>query len=169
MKNKIPFIIPENDINLRIFRFLMIIDQLAYTQRGKLVINIDRLVIFDFLIRNPFILKQVLSIKNNKTNLRLLRYEFETVSTLFPNKIALVDTKSTKEIIKLMIAYKMLKVFQEKDDLFYVLTDKAKLIVNQIDTDYSVRVKELCEAMLVLRSVTINDLKKVINPLVKGI
>ncbi|WP_198530922.1 ABC-three component system middle component 4 [Bacillus spizizenii] len=147
----------------------MIIDQLAYTQRGKLVINIDRLVIFDFLIRNPFILKQVLSIKNNKTNLRLLRYEFETVSTLFPNKIALVDTKSTKEIIKLMIAYKMLKVFQEKDDLFYVLTDKAKLIVNQIDTDYSVRVKELCEAMLVLRSVTINDLKKVINPLVKGI
>ncbi|MEC1621597.1 hypothetical protein P4T79_06535 [Bacillus mojavensis] len=169
MKNKIPFIIPENDINLRIFRFLMIIDQLAYTQRGKLVINIDRLVIFDFLIRNPFILKQVLSIKNNKTNLRLLRDEFETVSTLFPNKIALVDTKSTKEIIKLMIAYKMLKVFQEKDDLFYVLTDKAKLIVNQIDTDYSVRVKELCEAMLVLRSVTINDLKKVINPLVKGI
>lgn len=168
MKNSIPFIIPENDINLRILRFLLIIDRLAYTQRGKFVINIDRLVIFDFLIRNPFLLKQVLLVKN-KTNLRLLREEVGTVSTLFPSKVALLDTKSTKEIIKLMIAYNMLKVIQDKDELFYVLTESSELIVNQIDTDYTIRIKELCEAMLVLRSVSINELKKIINPLVKGI
>lgn len=168
MKNSIPFIIPENDINLKILRFLLIIDKLAYTQRGKLVINIDRLVIFDFLIRYPFLLKQVLLVKN-KTNLRLLREEVGTVSTLFPSKVALLDTKSTKEIIKLMIAYDMLKVIQDKDELFYVLTESSELIVNQVDTDYTIRINELCEAMLVLRSVSINDLKKIIKPLVKGV
>jgi hypothetical protein len=168
VKNKIPFIIPENDINLRIFRLLMIIDKLAYTQRGKLVINIDRLVIFDFLIRNPYLLKQVLSVKN-KSSISLLRNEFGTVSTLFPSKVALVDTQSTREIIKLMITYDMLKVIEENNELFYTLTDNAKLIVKQIDTEYSIRINELCEAMLVLRSLSINDLKKIINPLVKGI
>lgn len=168
MKNKIPFIIPENDINLRIFRFLVIINKLAYTQRGKLVINIDRLVIFDFLIRNPYLLKQVLSVKN-KSSISLLRNEYGTVSTLFPNKVALVDTQYTREIIKLMITYDMLNVIEEKNELFYTLTDTAKLIVKQIDTEYSIRINELCEAMLVLRSYSINDLKKIINPLVKGI
>ncbi|SFY01272.1 hypothetical protein SAMN04487921_11770 [Bacillus altitudinis] len=168
MKNKIPLIIPENDINLRIFRLLTIIDKLAYTQRGNLVINIDRLVIFDFLIRNPYLLKQVLSVKN-KSSISLLKDEFGTVSTLFPSKVSLVDIQSTREIIKLMITYDMLKVIEKKNELFYISTDNAKLIIKQIDTEYCIRINELCEAMLVLRSLSINELKKIINPLVKGI
>lgn len=146
----------------------MIIDKLAYTQRGKLVINIDRLVIFDFLIRNPYLLKQVLSVKN-KSSIRLLKDEVGTVSSLFPSKVALVDTQSTREIIKLMITYDMLKVIEEKSELFYILTDNSKLIVRKIETEYSIRINELCESMLVLRSLSINELKNIINPLVKGI
>lgn len=168
MKNNIPFIIPENDINLRIARFLIIIDELAYTQKGKLVINIDKLTIFDFLIRNPFLLSQVLLLKNKK-KLKLLKEESGAIGSLFPNKVDLINNKSTKGLIKLMITYNLLEVIREKDELFYVLTKNGKLLVDEIDTDYTLRIKELCKAMLVLRSVSINDLKKNINPLVKGI
>lgn len=168
MKDNIPFIIPENDINLRLARFLIIIDTLAYTQRGKLVINIDKLIIFDFLVKNPFLLRKVLEVKHS-IKLKLLNEEHGSVTTLFPSKMSLVDIQSAKELIKLMISYNMLKVIEEKDELFYTLSDNGKSIINEIDTDYVIRIKELCKTMLVLRSVSTNDLKKIINPLVKGI
>jgi hypothetical protein len=168
VKDNIPFIIPENDINLRLARFLTIIDTLAYTQRGKLVINIDKLIIFDFLIKNPFLLRKVLEVKHS-IKLKLLNEEYGSVTTLFPSKTSLVDIQSAKELIKLMISYNMLKVIEEKDELFYTLSDNGKSIINEIDTDYVIRIKELCKTMLVLRSVSTNDLKKIINPLVKGV
>lgn len=167
MKNSIPFIIIENDINLRIFRFLLIINRLAYTKKGKLAINIDRLGVFDFLLKYPLILKQVLQVRK-QTDLKLLKEEVETVSSLFPSKSALLDNNSTKEIVKLMIAQDLLKVIKDKNELFFVLTDKAIVIVSEINTDYSRRINELCIEMLTLRSVSVNDLKKIINPLVEG-
>ncbi|OIK09929.1 ABC-three component system middle component 4 [Bacillus sp. MUM 13] len=168
MKDNIPFIIPENDINLRLARFLIIIDTLAYTQRGKLVINIDKLIIFDFLVKNPFLLRKVLEVKH-RIKLKLLNEEYGSVTTLFPSKMSLVDIQSAKELIKLMISYNMLKVVEDKEELFYTLSDNGKSIFNELDTDYIIRIKELCKTMLVLRSLGTNELKKIINPLVKGI
>lgn len=168
VKDNIPFIIPENDIYLRIARFLTIIDKLAYTQRGKLILNVDKLTIFDFLVKNPYLLKQVLEVKH-RINLKLLKVEYGSVASLFPTKRALVDVQTTRELIILMISYNMLKVIFEKEEMYYTLSDKGKEFINEIDTDYVIRIKELCESMLVLRSVSTNDLKKIINPLVKGI
>ncbi|MFP7442899.1 ABC-three component system middle component 4 [Bacillus infantis] len=168
MKDNIPFIIPENDINLRIARFLTIIDTLPYTQRGKLVINIDKLIIFDFLVKNPFLLRKVLEVKH-RIKLKLLNEEYGSVTTLFPSKMSLVDIQSAKELIKLMISYNMLKVEEDKEELFYTLSDNGKSIFNELDTEYVIRIKELCKTMLVLRSLGTSELKKIINPLVKGI
>ncbi|WP_039074929.1 ABC-three component system middle component 4 [Bacillus sp. MSP13] len=168
MRNNIPIIITENDINLRLIRFLIIIEILAYTTRGKLILNLDKLTIFDFLIKYPYLLKQVLAVKN-KTSLKLLNIETGSVSSLFPNKITLLDIKLAKELSKLMIAYNMIDVVQEKNELFYILTEKGKTIVNRTETDYTMRIKELCNEMLILRSVSTSELKKIVNPLVKGI
>lgn len=166
MRNNIPFVITEDDVNLKLIRFLIIIDKLAYTTKGKLALNLDKLVIFDFLTKYPFLLKQVLRVKN-KVNLKLLSVEGKSVSSLFLNEFALLDVRPAKDLTKLMIAYDMLDVIQEKNELFYVLTEKGKFIVKQTETDYTQRIKELCTEMLVLRSVSTIELKKIVNPLVK--
>ncbi len=168
VEHNINFIIPENDINLRLSRLLVIINELAFTQRGKLVINIDKLTIFDFLVRNPFLLKNVLKVKS-KTNLKLLNEEFGSIASMYPSNLALVETTSTKTLIKILVSYDMLTVIQDEGELYYILSDKGKSFISEIETDYIVRMKELCKSMLVLRSVSTNDLKKIINPVVKGI
>ncbi|MVX66917.1 hypothetical protein GKZ28_24985 [Clostridium chromiireducens] len=168
MQNNLPFIIPENDINLRLSRFLLIIDILAYTQRGKLVLNIDKLIIFDFLVKNPYILKQVLKVKG-KTKIKLYKEEIGSVATLYPSKNAILDTNSSKILIKLMVLRKMVVVNKQSDELFFTLSDQGKALISEIKTDYIDRIKELCESMLVLRSISTNELKKIINPLIKGV
>lgn len=165
---KTHFIVPENNINLRLSRLLVIINELSYTQRGKLVINIDRLTLFDFLVRNPFILKNVLKAKGN-TVLNLLNEEFGSIATMYPSKVSLFDTTTTKVLIKSLISYNMLTVKQYEGELFYTLSEKGKQFISEIETNYVVRMKELCKSMLVLRSVTTNDLRKIINPVIRGI
>lgn len=168
MENRLSFIIPENDVNLRIGRFLLIIDVLSYTQKGKLVLNIDKLITFDFLVKNPYILKQVLKVKN-KTKLKLYKEEIGSVTTLYPSKNALLDTSSAKTLIKLMISHNMVEVTKQSNELFFTLSDQGKSLISEISTDYIIRVKELCESMLVLRSLNTSELKKIINPLIKGV
>lgn len=168
VEHKIHFILPENDINLRLSRLLVIINELAYTQRGKLVINIDRLTLFDFLVRNPLLLKNVLKVKSN-TILKLLNEEFGSIATMYPSKVSLIETTTTKVLIKILVSYDMLTVIQYEGELYYTLSDKGKLFISEIETDYVVRMKELCKSMLVLRSVSTNDLREIINPVIRGI
>lgn len=169
MNSKITIIIPEKDIDLRLVRFLIIIDTLAYTQRGKLVISIDKLIIFDFLVKYPFILKSVLKVKDKRSNLKLSKTEVRSIETLFPSKSALLDINSAKILIKLMISYDLISVKVDKSELFYIPSDTGKIFINDIDTDYINRIRDLCEAMLVMRSIRTNELKEMIKPLIRGV
>lgn len=168
MKYKLPFIIPEDDINLKIARYLVIIDILSYTSRGKYVLDIEKLTIFDFLVRNPYILKQVLSIKHSK-DIKLENQEIKNIETLYPNKSELIDTQLSKLIIQVMISEGTIIAKIEDGKIFFILTDIGKEVVNEIDVEYICRIKELCKKMLVLRSTSLNELKKIINPLIKGV
>lgn len=168
MKYKLPFIIPENDINLKIARYLVIIDILAYTSRGKYVLDIEKLTIFDFLVRNPYILKQVLIIKHNE-DIKLQNQEIKNIETLYPNKSELIDTQLSKLIIQVMISEDIIIPKIEKGKIFFSLTDTGKRVVNELDVEYICRINELCNKMLVLRSTSLNELKKIINPLIRGV
>ena len=157
------------DINIRLARFLVIMDLLAYSKTGKYILNNDRLIIFDFLLRYPFILKKVVEVKNEKLSIKLNNEEIGSITTLYPSNSALLDTKSTKNLIKLMLSYNLMSIQIDKSEMFYILTDNGKMILSELDTEYIRRMKELCNAMIILKSTTINELRKIIKPLIRGV
>ncbi|WP_408010169.1 ABC-three component system middle component 4 [Pseudalkalibacillus sp. A8] len=169
VKSKIPFVIPEHDINLRVIRFLYIAEKLSYTQKGKLVLNIDKFIIYDFLVKHPYLLKEVVKLKNKKIDLKLFQEEVGSVATLYPSKSSLLDNNSAKVLIKLMVSQDLLKTIQYKNELFFVISDHGKEYAKTLETDYINRIKQLCDSLLVLRSTSTNGLKKMINPLIKGV
>ncbi len=169
MKSKIPFVIPEQDLNLRLVRFLYIAEKLSYTQKGKLVLNIDKFIIYDFLVKHPYLLKEVVKLKNKKVDIKLYQEEVGSIATLYPSKSSLLDNNSAKVLIKLMVSRNLLQTIQYKDDLFFVISDQGEEYAKSLETDYINRIKQLCDSLLVLRSTSTNELKKMINPLIKGV
>lgn len=159
---------PERDINLRVFRFLIIAEKLSYTQRGKFVLNFDKFILFDFLVKYPFLLKHVLKLKNENVNLKLNQEEIGSVATLYPSKSTLLNDSSAKALIKLMVSYELLRVNRLKSELYFVITKSGKEYVDSLETDYINRIRQLCEMLKVFRSTSSNELKKIINPLIKG-
>lgn len=42
MGNRIPFIIPEMDLNFRLARLLIVIDKLSYSSKGNPILNLEK-------------------------------------------------------------------------------------------------------------------------------
>lgn len=160
---------PERDINLRIIRFLIIAEKLSYTQRGNLVLNVDKFILFDFLVKYPFLLKHVLKYKDKRINLKLNQEEIGSVATLYPSKSTFLDNSSAKALIKLMVSYELLIVKRFKNELFFAISKTGKEYVDSLETEYINRIRQLCEMLQVFRSTSSNELKKIINPLIKGV
>lgn len=169
MKNNIPFVRPERDINLRVIRFLIIAEKLSYTQRGKFVLNIEKIILFDFLVEYPYLLKDVMWQKNQRYNLKLNEEEIGSIATLYPSKTSLLDNSPAKTLIKLMVSNELLLVKEFKNELFFVISDIGKKHAESIKTDYIYRIRELCENLLGFRSTSTSQLKKMINKLIKGV
>ena len=71
---KLPFIIPDEKIELNLTLLLMIIDSLSSTSRGKKNLNNERLLVYFYLIKNPHNLNKLL-VSLSKKNINLKSYE----------------------------------------------------------------------------------------------
>jgi hypothetical protein len=168
MKNRLPFIIPETDLFYRVARILVLINTLSFSSKGNPVLTIEKMSIFDFLLKYPFILNEVL-IAKNQPSISMLNREQGTIESLFPNKAALFNYSANKELLKLLIAYSLIEVEVLKGDIYYKISVNGINLINSIENETIIRLIQLSEALLPLRSVKTNELKKIINPLVEGV
>ncbi|MEM5633793.1 ABC-three component system middle component 4 [Bacillus cereus] len=60
MNKQMSFIIPEMDLDFRLARLLIMFEKLSYSSRGNPVLNLEKVAVFEFLIKYPHILKLVL-------------------------------------------------------------------------------------------------------------
>jgi hypothetical protein len=60
MNKDLPFVIPENDLDLNLLLVYTVVYYLNKTSTGKLVLDIERLNIYVYLVKNPHILYKVL-------------------------------------------------------------------------------------------------------------
>ena len=70
----LPYIIPEDELELNLILVLMIVNKLNSTSTGKLVLDNERLTIYFYLVKNPHILNKLL-ISLSKSNIQLKSYE----------------------------------------------------------------------------------------------
>lgn len=168
--NKLPFIIPESEINLRLARLIIIIEILGLTKRGKHVMTFDKLAIFDFLLRNPSHLYEAMKLYGNNNMFDLNEEESSSIDSLFPNRNSLYDYQTIKSLIQLMILSELIMVhFNKTGEIFFEISNKGKEFVGQLESSYLIRIKELSKVMLPLQGLSTPQLNKIIKTLKIGV
>ncbi len=169
MSNRMPFIIPEMDLNFRLARLLIVIEKLSYSSKGNPILNLEKIAIFEFLIKYPHILKLVIEMKKRDENIQFNQEYIGSIESLFPDRNALNNLSSVRLILIKLIQFDFIKIEKIKKELYFVITDSGKECVKEMSSEYTVEIGLFCEGLKVLRSVSNNELKKIITPLIEGV
>lgn len=164
---KVPFIVPEFDINIRLARALIIINYLSTLRNGKEVLNLEKIVIFDFLLHHPIILYQVLESEGANNPFVLEDYDTDSIETMAPSKFLLLERGTIKQITKFLYTKQLINI-NVKDDIYFTSTDNGKQFVEQMTSSYLIRLIKLTTSMAKLKSLNISQLKKKVVPFIQG-
>ncbi|HFK1496568.1 TPA: ABC-three component system middle component 4 [Bacillus paranthracis] len=164
---KVPFVVSEFDINIRLARVLIIINHLSTLRSGREVLNLEKIVIFDFLLQYPKILYHVLEEEGINNPFDLEDYDTESIETIAPTKLILFERDRIKEITKLLYSKKMIDV-SVNDDIYFTSTDNGKQFVEQMKSSYLRRLIKLTFSMTKLKSLSISKLKMKVVPFIQG-
>lgn len=163
-----PFIVPENDLGFRITRLMILIGELCVNRNNKPLLTLEKIAIFDFLLKNPYILNSVLIAEGKNNIIDLNETETGSIESQFPNIINLFDYGTIRGYIQLLISLNLIVVVTN-DTFNYVTTEKGNELLNKIDSTHIVRLKQLSKAMVIFRSMSNSQLIKKIKPFVKGV
>lgn len=162
---KLPFIIPEQDLNLKMGTLLTILDCLSFTKRKKPILTLDKISIYDFLVKHPFVLHEMTKLDQSVPYFLLKDYEKGSIQTKFINKKNLFDYSSTRKTLQILLVYQFVDVLTEKNEIYYVITENGKEFIEEIDTDYLLRIRELCDVIVPITSIAPSKIKLLINPI----
>lgn len=159
----LPYLIPDNDIDLNVAILLLIISNLEKSKKGKMLLNREKLLIFIYLIKNPIMLDRVLTALGD-VSLELSEAEFYSVNSISVNLDPLFDIKWIKDLIKICTIKKLIKVAYRKDDGFmYLLTDDGSIITNRLEGNYFDTVKNYLKKIEFIKSVSTSSLNRLLN------
>lgn len=163
----IPFVIPEFDINIRLARALITINYLSTLRNGREVLNLEKIVIFDYLLHHPQILYRVLENEGIDNPFDLKDYDSESIETIAPNEFLLFERDIIKQITKLLYTKDLINITL-KDDVYYTSTTKGQHLVENMTANYLLRLINLTTSMTKLKSLSISQLKSKIIPFIQG-
>lgn len=166
----LPFIIPENEYNVRFARLLILIKELAYSKKGKLVLSLDRLAIYDHFLRNPVLLQRVLDAEGQGRLIELKYEERDSIESLFPNRSALYDSGTIKKIMYSLFYLGYVSAIHDKEGyIYYYATSTGHKFVEELESTYFVRMRTLSKVLISLQKLSNKQLQKLIKSVHYGV
>jgi hypothetical protein len=159
------FVIPEFDIDLRLTRTLIIINYLSTLRNKREVLNLEKLVLFDYLLHHPQILYKLLENEGIENPFDLEDYDTESIETIAPNKFLLFEIDNIKQMTKLLFRKQLINI-KATDDIYFTPTDYANEFLTNIKSNYLTRLIYLTNSMRKLKSLSTSQLKTKIMPFV---
>lgn len=167
-KNNLPYIPLDEEYGLNIAMLAITVSILSHSKKGNLSLDINKLQIFIYLIRNPSRIDAALIFSGKKpANLECqLTY---TIKSFSSNVDILFDNSKIKFLLKKMAICGILKAVKESDETAKLfLSEKGIEFVNSLDFGYFLEVKSLAKALLPLQALQVTRLNSVINQVFKG-
>ena len=161
---KLPFIIPEEDLELNLALLLMIIDNLSSTSTGIMILNNERLLLYFYLVKNPHNLNKLL-ISLSKKNIKLKSYELLSYKAEKHNTEILYDTSILKKYLQILLSKELIQIsYNDKVGFLYQSTERE---IKQIDNNYFNRVlifiNKLKQTISIPTSKINTNLKHILN------
>jgi hypothetical protein len=165
--NNLPYLQPDKDYFYNFGILVLIIESLARTKRDKLVLNIDKLQTFYFLVTRPVFLNKVLLLANKK-QLNISISDYHTVDTISPNIEELFNRKKITTLLKGMSRRDYIRLsFDGKDGFLFELSEKGKNASEQLSDGYFKNIKNFTNSLLSLQSESSPKLNLYINTILK--
>lgn len=159
----IPYIIPDEDVNLNSALLLLIISFLGRTSRGTQLLNNDRLLIFMYLLKNPVILDNVLEQVGHR-EIELTEFETFSINSISINLDPLFDRQWLKSLLIRLSALGCLEATYRKTDGFmYALTEVGLRKVEGISGPYFDRVRDYLKNLEKIKSESTQNINNLIN------
>lgn len=144
---KLPFIIPDDELELNLVLLLMLTDKLSATSRGTLVLDKERLTIYLYLVKNPHILNNIL-IMLSKKNIELKSYELSSFKAENNDIETLYDNEIIKKYLQILVSKQLIVIKHNKKIGFvYAPTEECTEIIKKIDSKYLKRVATFINKM----------------------
>lgn len=166
MKN-LPYLIPDNDVDLNIALLLLIISKLEKSKKGKLLLNQEKLLIFMYLIKNPIMLDRVLFHLGD--SLELSEVEFYSINSISVNLDPLFDHKWLKNLIKISAIKGLISVSYRKDDGFmFLLTKSGTDLAELFEGNYFNEIRKYLNKIETINTQTTTNLNRLLNDIFRN-
>lgn len=161
--NKLPFVIPDRDINLNLGLVLLIFENVGLSARGIPLLNNERISVFFYLIKNPTILQKTLQ-RYGKGTVVLKENETASVSSISVNLDSLFDRSWTKALVKHLIARNLIETtYRQKEGFLYKLSRKGELAASSLKSEYFSRIRYFLSELKSLKSESTSNINKMLN------
>lgn len=162
--NKLPFIIVENDVNIRIVRLLILISKLSYSSKGNAILSMEKIAAYDFLLSNPYILYSITKINNYKQTFKLEEYEYINKEFNYHTRSSIYDFELLHKLLQIILCYGYINYTEG----YYIISDEGIKFLNSLDSDYIKILKEMSNVLLQMRSLDFRKINNLINIVIEG-
>ncbi len=161
--SNLPFYFPDNEVNLRVGKLLILLDILSKSTKKDLVFNLERIAQFEFLTKHPILLNKILTEKD-KMILKLNNSEKYSIEAMFPNRGQLFDFTKIKILLNILISYGFLDIKIGLDtQVYYIINENGINHANQLETIYFQRLKKVLSQMKPLLSMPHSKINQIIQ------
>jgi hypothetical protein len=163
----LPFIEPDDNIYLNLCITIILLQQLGRTKKGTVKINNERLHIYQYLVKNPVKLNQVLAVLG-KDSVLISQQESYSVASISSNVDPLFDRVSLKALITILVAKKYVDVeYKKKEGFFYTLSSLGDDKATALTDNYFFEIKMLCEKLQTTLSVNLSNLNQALSQIMR--
>ncbi|ADG93145.1 hypothetical protein Arnit_1489 [Arcobacter nitrofigilis DSM 7299] len=163
----LPFIIPDDELELNLIILVLIVDKLSVTSKGNLVLDGERIMMYFYLVKNPHILNKLLILLSKK-NIQLKSYELASFKAENTDIDTLYDNKSIKKYLQILISKELIAIkYSKKIGFIYTSAENTRKTIQKIDTIYLKRVlvfiNKLEQTISIPISKITTNLKQILN------
>jgi len=167
-ENNLPYIPLDEEYSLNMAMLAITISILSHSKKGGLSLDINKLQIFLYLIKNPSKIDSALAVSGKKPACVETQLTY-TIKSFSSNVDILFDNSKVKFLIKIMTIRGLLSAKKKSDESVKLfLSEKGKDFADSLTEGYFEEIKRLAKALLPLQALPASKLNSVINQVFKG-
>ncbi|MEP8658147.1 ABC-three component system middle component 4 [Enterobacter asburiae] len=166
--NNLPYIPLDEEYSLNMAMLAIAISTLSHSKKGTLSLDINKLQVFMYLIKNPSKIDSALAASGKKPACVEPQLTY-TIKSFSSNVDILFDNSKIKFLIKMMSLRGLLAAEKKSDESVKLyLSEKGKEFADSFTDGYFKEIKRLTKALLPLQTLPTSKLNSVINQVFKG-
>jgi hypothetical protein len=158
----------ETDLSLNLARLLILVSATT-GNNPESILTLGRLVIYEFLARNPILLLKLLRQMGKKHKIEAREYEAGGLSSKYYNKSDIYSFESIRNLIQLLFVKNLVIINGlTQDQITISATGEGESFCSQLREDYYQRFFEIGGALKTLNSTSNAQLRSQINLLINA-